>query len=161
VMRILPRGNWLDDSGEAVQPDVPAFLGSLNGTEKNAHKPRRARAPRTLTISHISPHTPLIARLFLHRLWEFALAQVVEKSLEDFGSQGAAPSHPELLDWLATEFIARGWDVKAMLKMMVMSSSYRQASVATKEMRERDPGNQWLARQNRFRLDAEMVRDAA
>jgi hypothetical protein len=87
--------------------------------------------------------------------------QGIVKSLDDFGSQGIPPTHLQLLDWLATEFIASGWDVKKMIKLLVISATYRQSSVATKEMRERDPNNLWLARQNRFRIDAELIRDAA
>jgi hypothetical protein len=81
--------------------------------------------------------------------------------MDDFGTQGTAPTHPELLDWLATEFVRTGWDVKAILKLMVMSNSYRQSSVVAKDIRDRDPANKWLARQNRFRLDAEFIRDNA
>jgi len=80
---------------------------------------------------------------------------------DDFGSQGAWPTHPELLDWLASEFQAGGWNVKAILKTMVMSKTYRQSSSVREETRLRDPGNRWLARQNRIRLDAELVRDNA
>jgi Protein of unknown function (DUF1553) len=81
--------------------------------------------------------------------------------MEDFGTQGTLPTQPELLDWLATEFVAHKWDVKAMLKRIVMSRTYQQSSLTSPELKERDPTNQWLARQNRFRLDAEFVRDNA
>ena len=87
--------------------------------------------------------------------------QGIVKTTEDFGSQGAAPSHPELLDWLASEFVASGWDVKHLLKLIVMSATYRQSSVASEQQRQLDPDNRWLARQGRFRLDAELVRDNA
>jgi hypothetical protein len=83
------------------------------------------------------------------------------KTLDDFGAQGAPPTHPELLDWLATEFVASGWEVKHMVKLMAMSATYRQSSLASREQRERDPTNLLLTRQNRFRLDAEFVRDNA
>lgn len=155
TVRILQRGNWLDDSGEIVQPDVPAFLTPRLG-EAKARFTRRQ-----LATWLVNPDNPLVARVFVNRLWKIAFGQGLVRSLEDFGSQGSPPTHPKLLDWLATEFVASGWDVKAMLKMMMMSAAYRQSSAAPKDVRDRDPGNQWLARQNRFRLDAEMVRDTA
>ena len=80
---------------------------------------------------------------------------------DDFGSQGAWPTHPELLDWLACEFVDGGWDTKAMLKRMVMTETYRQSSTAPESKRQRDPANRWLSHQNRYRLDAELVRDGA
>jgi hypothetical protein len=156
TVRILPRGNWLDDTGEAVTPDVPAFLGSI------APKDPKARANRLdLAKWLVSADHPLTARVYVNRLWKIAFGQGIVKNLDDLGMQGTLPSHPELLDWLATEFVKRGWDTKAMLKLMVMSSTYRQSSKASNEVRERDPGNVWLARQNRYRLDAEFVRDNA
>ncbi len=155
-VRILPRGNWLDDSGEIVTPDVPAFLGSI------APKDPKARATRLdLAKWVISPDNPLTARVYVNRLWKLVFGHGIVRNLDDLGTQGTLPSHPELLDWLATEFLAKGWDTKAMLKLMVMSNTYRQSSKTTKEVRDRDPGNLWLARQNRYRLDAEFVRDTA
>jgi hypothetical protein len=156
TVRVLPRGNWLDDSGEVVSPDVPAFLGSV------APAGARSRASRMeLAKWLVSPDNPLTARVFVNRLWKIAFGQGIVKNLDDFGMQGTLPSHPELLDYLATEFVGRGWDVKAMLKQMVLSNVYRQSSASTNAQRERDPGNAWLSRQNRFRLDAEFVRDNA
>jgi hypothetical protein len=154
VMRVLPRGNWLDDSGEIVAPAVP---GSLPPLEVQGRRATRMDLTRWL----VSPDNPLTARVFVNRLWKLTFGQGIVKSLEDFGTQGAFPTHPELFDWLAVEFIEGGWNVKHMLKTMVMSSTYRQSSYASREMRERDPGNLWLARQGRFRIDAEMVRDNA
>ncbi len=97
----------------------------------------------------------------MNRLWKLAFGQGLVATLDDFGSQGAWPTHPELLDWLATEFVDSGWDVKRMLRLMVLSGTYRQSSRADEPTRQRDPDNRWLARQSRFRLDAEMVRDNA
>jgi hypothetical protein len=94
-------------------------------------------------------------------MWMLMFGQGIVKTTEDFGSQGAAPSHPELLDWLATEFVASGWDVKHLLKLMATSATYRQSSVASEEQRQLDPDNRWLARQGTFRLDAELIRDNA
>lgn len=152
TVRILPRGNWLDDSGDVVQPGIPEFLGTLK-TEK---------ATRTdLAKWVVSPDNPLTARVFVNRLWKIAFGQGLVRNLDDFGTQGTPPSHPELLDWLATEFIHTGWDVKGIFKVMLMSNAYRQSSVVPKAVHEKDPTNVWLARQNRFRLDAEFVRDTA
>jgi hypothetical protein len=154
VVRVLPRGNWLDDSGEVVQPAVPAFLAALDTKGKRAGRLGLARWI-------VSPDNPLTARVFVNRLWKNCFGQGIVKSLDDFGVQGSLPSHPQLLDWLAVEFVESGWDVKHMVEVIVMSSAYRQSSVATKEVRDKDPANVWLARQGRFRLDAEMVRDGA
>jgi hypothetical protein len=154
VVRVLPRGNWLDDSGEVVQPAVPAFLGAL---ETGGRRATRLDLARWL----VSPDHPLTARVFVNRLWKICFGQGIVRSPDDFGVQGSLPSHPQLLDWLAVEFVESGWDVKHLLKLLVMSNAYRQSSVGTKESRERDPANTWLARQGRFRLDAEMVRDNA
>ena len=155
TVRVLPRGNWLDESGEIVQPHAPEFLVPP-GTGRSTRLTR-------LDLAHwfTSPDNPLTARVFVNRLWKIMFGQGIVKSLDDFGTQGYPPTHPQLLDWLATEFIQSGWDVKHMLTLMAMSATYRQSSVCSKELREHDPGNQWLARQNCFRLDAEVVRDTA
>jgi hypothetical protein len=160
TIRILRRGNWLDDSGEIVQPAIPAFLGSL---DTKGQRPTRLDLARWL----VSPDNPAAARVFVNRLWKLMFGQGLVKTVDDFGAQGTPPSHPELLDWLALEFMAsRGasapeWDVKHMVKLMAMSATYRQSSQASKEQRERDPTNLLLSRQNGFRLDAEFVRDNA
>jgi hypothetical protein len=154
VMRILPRGNWLDDSGQEVGPAVPGSLPALDVAGRRANRLDLARWV-------VSRDNPLTARVFVNRLWKIAFGRGIVSSLEDFGTQGTFPTHPELLDWLSVEFQDSGWDVKRMLKLIVMSSTYRQSSRADKELRHRDPSNQWLARQGSFRLDAEMVRDNA
>jgi hypothetical protein len=163
TVRVLPRGNWLDDSGEVVTPDVPTFLTPLNLPDRRAG---RLDLARWLT----SPDNPLTARVFVNRLWKLTFGQGIVRSIDDFGSQGTPPTHPELLDWLASEFMhpaadaadsPGGWDVKHMVRLMVLSRAYRQSSHADRAVRERDPGNLWLARQGRFRLDAELVRDNA
>jgi mono/diheme cytochrome c family protein len=155
-IRILPRGNWLDDSGEIVTADIPAFLGSAAPSNP---KPRATRMDLAKWL--VSADNPLTARVYVNRLWKLAFGQGLVKNLDDFGTQGTLPSHPELLDYLATEFVKEGWNTKKMLKLLVMSNAYRQSSATSKEVRERDPGNVWLSRQNRFRLDAEFVRDNA
>jgi hypothetical protein len=109
----------------------------------------------------VSRDNPLTARVFANRLWMLYFGQGISKSLDDFGNQGEWPTHPELLDWLATEFVGRGWDVKHMVRLLVTSGTYRQTSLTPPDLKERDPFNRLLARQARFRLDAEMVRDNA
>jgi mono/diheme cytochrome c family protein len=153
-VRILPRGNWLDDSGEEVQPAVPAFLARLDSSER-----RLTRLDLAQWIA--SRQNPLTARVFVNRLWKLAFGRGIARSLEDFGTQSEYPTHPELLDWLAVDFMEHGWDVKRLFKQMLMSRTYRQSSVVSPELREKDPTNNWFARQDRFRLDAELVRDNA
>jgi hypothetical protein len=203
TMRVLPRGNWLDDSGEVVSPAAPGFMAPRHTTPEGSRLTRLDLANWVLSADN-----PLTARVFVNRLWKIAFGQGLVRSIEDFGSQGTPPTHPALLDWLAIEFMAptasnsaistipplhkggdggvrqpsiggndpgsatppnpalrRGgngaWDVKRMLKLMVMSGTYRQSSYAGESLRQRDPYNQWLARQGRYRMDAEMVRDNA
>jgi Protein of unknown function (DUF1553)/Protein of unknown function (DUF1549)/Planctomycete cytochrome C len=153
-IRILPRGNWLDESGAIVEPGVPGFLPPLQIKNRRA---TRLDLARWL----VERENPLVARVLVNRLWKLVFGQGLVTTPDDFGSQGAWPTHPELLDWLACEFIETGWNVKTLLKRMVMSQTYRQTSAATEELLARDPANHWLARQNRFRLDAELVRDTA
>ncbi|HMC65434.1 MAG TPA: DUF1549 and DUF1553 domain-containing protein, partial [Gemmataceae bacterium] len=153
VMRVLPRGNWLSDAGEVVTPGVPAVLNKLDTKDR----PTRLDLAKWL----VAPDNPLVAHVFVNRLWKLLFGQGIVKSLEDFGSQGAWPTHPELLDWLAVEFRESGWNIKHIVKLMVMSATYRQSSALTEEVRQRDPYNLLLARQGRFRLDAEVVRDNA
>jgi len=153
-MRVLPRGNWLDDSGEVVSPNTPSFLPPLKVKDRRATR---------LDLANwlVSPDHPLTSRVFVNRLWKVMFGSGLAPSLDDFGSQGVAPLHPELLDWLAIEFVESGWDVKHMVKLMAMSNAYQQSSMADAAMREHDPANRWLARQARYRFDAEVIRDNA
>ncbi len=149
---VLIRGSY-DKPGEKVAPAVPSFL-----------PPMRADAPRNrlgLAQWLVDPANPLTARVAVNRYWQTYFGTGLVKTAEDFGSQGEAPSHPELLDWLATEFVRTGWDVKAMQRLIVTSAAYRQASAASPELRERDPENRLIARGPRVRLPAEMIRDQA
>ena len=108
----------------------------------------------------VSPENPLTARVMVNRFWQEAFGTGIVKTSEDFGIMGDAPSHPELLDWLAVEF-REGWDIKKFFRLMVTSSAYRQSAVATKDKVEKDPANRLFSRGPRFRMDAEMVRDYA
>lgn len=157
-IRVLPRGNWLDDSGEVVQPRIPAvFPTSARSVSESTARPTRLDLANWL----VAADHPLTSRIFVNRIWKLYFGQGLARSLEDFGAQGEWPTHPELLDWLAVDFRESGWDVKRLVKLMVMSQTYRQASLTPKELRERDPDNRLLTRQARYRLDAEMVRDSA
>ncbi len=109
----------------------------------------------------VDPANPLPARVTVNRLWQSMFGVGLVRTTEDFGTQGELPSHPELLDWLATEFVRRDWDMKAMLRLLVTSSTYRQSSRLTPLLRDRDPENRLLARGPRYRLQAEFLRDQA
>jgi hypothetical protein len=159
TIRMLHRGNWMDETGEIVQPAVPAFLatGFLPSETPTDRTLNRADLARWIT----SPGNPLTARVFANRVWKLYFGAGLSRKLDDLGAQGEWPSHPELLDWLAGQFIDSGWDVKHLVKLMVMSGTYRQSSFETQQHREIDPYNRLLARQARFRLEAEVVRDNA
>ncbi|MEW5978589.1 MAG: DUF1553 domain-containing protein [Acidobacteriota bacterium] len=149
---LLIRGAY-DRPGEEVHPGVPSCLPPLPDD-----------APRNrlgLARWLVDPKNPLPARVTVNRFWQMLFGTGLVKTVEDFGSQGEAPSHPELLDWLATELVGTGWNVKAVLKEMVMSATYRQSSNASSQVLQRDPENRLLARGPRQRLSAEMVRDQA
>jgi hypothetical protein len=109
----------------------------------------------------VSPDNPLTARVVANRVWQQLFGRGIVETENDFGSQGASPTHPELLDWLATEFIQGGWSLKALQRTIVCSKTYRQSSVDRPELRHKDPNNYLLGRQQRLRLDAELVRDNA
>ena len=104
---------------------------------------------------------PLVARTFVNRLWMLMFGHGLARNVDDLGSQGEPPTHPELLDWLAVEFIDSGWDVKHMIRLMVTSETYKQSSRAPRELLNHDPFNRLYARQSRWRLEAEMIRDNA
>jgi hypothetical protein len=166
VVRVLPRGNWNTDSGEVVQPSVPEFLKATT-MPTEVGTPGRRLTRLDLARWVVSRENPLTARVVVNRFWKMFYGTGISKSLEDLGSQGEWPTHPELLDWLACEFQApstgsgQAWDVKHMVRLMVTSRAYRQTSYASPELKEVDPFNRLLARQASFRLDAEFVRDNA
>lgn len=158
VIRLLPRGNWLDDSGPVVQPAVPEFLGRLQPSD--GRRASRLDLANWLFDSENGVGL-LTARVFANRLWYLTFGNGIAASLDDFGGQGQPPEHPELLDYLALDFARSGWDVKHLLRTLVLSRTYRQSSDWTKELLSRDPDNRLYARQSTFRLPAEMIRDQA
>jgi hypothetical protein len=149
---LLLRGAY-DKPGERVEPGLPAVLPPMQAGLPN----NRLGLARWI----IAPENPLLARVTVNRFWQMYFGTGIVKTVEDFGTQGEWPSHPELLDWLAREFIRGGWDVKALQKLIVTSATYRQSSKVTPELQERDPDNRLLARGPRFRLASEMIRDSA
>jgi Protein of unknown function (DUF1553)/Protein of unknown function (DUF1549)/Planctomycete cytochrome C len=149
---IRMRGSFVS-KGEEVQADVPSFLGSLAAGEP----PNRLGLAKWL----VSRDNPLTARVTVNHFWQTIFGRGIVETSDDFGTQGTPPSHPELLDWLAVEFMDNGWNMKAIQRLMVTSSTYRQSSDVTPELEEKDPANVLLARGPRFRVEAEMVRDIA
>ena len=147
---MLERGQY-DQLGEKVTAGVPAALPPLS-----AEGPRNRLA---LARWLVDPKHPLTARVAVNRYWLRYFGTGLVKTVEDFGTQGEWPSHPELLDYLATEFVRSGWDVRQMQRLIVTSATYRQSAAATAEVRERDPENRLLARGPRLRLEAEEIRD--
>lgn len=154
MVRVLRRGNWMDDSGEEVTPAFPAIFAAAPAADKRMNR---------LDLAHwmTSSENPLTARVFVNRIWKMLYGSGLSRRVDDLGAQGDWPSHPQLLDYLAAEFIRSGWDVKRLIKSIVMSETYQQSSLVSRADREFDPYNRWLARQGRFRLDAELVRDNA
>jgi mono/diheme cytochrome c family protein len=151
VTTVMIKGDFTR-KGDTVTPVTPAVLPPLG-----AEKPTRLDLAKWI----VDPKNPLTARVQVNRFWQAFFGVGLVETDNDFGTQGTPPTHPELLDWLATEFIDKGWSMKAMHKTMVMSATYRQSSNARPDLNTLDPRNRLLARQNRVRLDAEIVRDAA
>lgn len=152
TVRVLPRGNWMDDSGEVVKPNIPTFLKEP------------ASADETLTRLDlanwiVSDENPLTARVVANRLWRLYFGAGISRVMIDVGSQGEAPTHPDLLDWLATDLRTHNWDIKRFIRQMVLSSAYRQSSLPVPALQEIDPENRLLAHQGRYRLQAEQIRD--
>ena len=147
---VLARGDYRNQT-EKVQPGVPAMLPPL---PKDAPPNRLALAKWLVDPAH-----PLTARVAVNRFWQMYFGAGLVKTQEDFGVQGEPPVHPELLDWLATEFVRTGWDIRAMQRLIVTSATYRQSSKVTPALLEKDPENRLLARASRQRLPAEMIRD--
>jgi hypothetical protein len=159
VTHILPRSNWMDDSAPIVEPAIPRFLGVL---DKKGERATRLDLAKWLT----APDNPLTARAFVNRTWREFFGMGISKVLDDLGSQGEWPTHQELLDWLASEFMhpqfdaasTHEWDVKHVIRLIVTSYTYQQSSLPSASQ-EKDPENRLLARQNRYRVEAENLRD--
>jgi hypothetical protein len=154
TVRILPRGNFLVETGDIVGPALPGYL---NVSKTEGQKLTRLDLANFL----VSKENPLTARVFVNRLWKQFFGIGLSKVLDDLGSQGEPPVNPELLDWLASEFMDSGWDIKHMVRLIANSQTYKQISVPAKELRLRDPFNREVAVQSRWRLEAELVRDNA
>ncbi|MBI2807366.1 MAG: PSD1 domain-containing protein [Planctomycetes bacterium] len=168
VIRVLHRGDWMDTKSEIVDPGAPHFMKPIGAKGRAT----RLDLARWLT----SAEHPQTARVFVNRLWYLYFGKGLSKTLDDGGSQGDWPTHPELLDWLAAEFtrpsLSRGrgaagageipaWNVKHLVKLLVTSATYRQSSLESDAHRKLDPGNRFFSRQSRYRLPAEMIRDQA
>jgi hypothetical protein len=154
TVRILPRGDWMNETGEQVQPALPHYL------------PRAGFEGRALTRLDlarwlVARDNPLTSRTVMNRLWKQFFGNGLSKVLDDLGAQGEPPLNPALLDWLACEFMDSGWDTKHMVRTIVNSAVYKQVSTTTPELLAADPYNREYARQSSYRFDAELVRDSA
>jgi hypothetical protein len=156
VTRVLHRGDWQDQTGDVVSPAPPAFLPG-GGVRPGA--PRQTRLDLANWL--VAPDNPLTSRAFVNRTWKQFFGTGLSAIVDDLGFQGEYPSHPELLDWLAVDFVESGWDVKALVRRIVTSETYRRSSRYRPELADADPNNRLLARQTPRRLEAEFVRDNA
>ncbi|MBL8819730.1 MAG: PSD1 domain-containing protein [Planctomyces sp.] len=147
---VLIRGVW-DKPGTQVSAGIPSAIG---GWTENA-APDRLGLARWL----VSEQNPLTARVVVNHFWQMMFGQGLVRTVEDFGVQGEPPTHPELLDWLAVEFVESGWNIRHLLRLMVTSQTYQQTSVISPDLRMKDPENRWLARSHRFRVPSWMLRD--
>jgi Protein of unknown function (DUF1553)/Protein of unknown function (DUF1549)/Planctomycete cytochrome C len=154
TVRILPRGNWMIETGEIVKPALPGYLAKAPADGKELNR-------LDLAQWLVSRDNPLTARTVMNRLWKQFFGIGLSKVLDDLGAQGEPPANPALLDWLACEFMDSGWDFKRMVRTIVTSRTYRQVSTSTPALQAADPYNRLCARQSAFRLDAELVRDNA
>jgi hypothetical protein len=154
VVRILPRGDWMNESGEVVKPALPHYLPQpkIEGRELTR---------LDLADWLVSRENPLTARTVMNRLWKQLFGTGLSKVLDDLGAQGEPPVNPELLDYLACDFMDRGWDFKQMVRLIVTSHAYQQVSNPTPEQLAVDPFNRYCGRQSAFRVDSELVRDYA
>ncbi|MEC8303759.1 MAG: PSD1 and planctomycete cytochrome C domain-containing protein [Planctomycetota bacterium] len=157
-IRVLDRGDWMDEGGPVVEPNVPGILPSLS-TMSDSGSRRATRLDLAQWL--FEENRPLTARVFVNRIWYLFFNSGLSGSLEDSGNQGEWPTHPELLDALASTFAQSQWSVKSLIREIVLSKTYRQSSLPTPEALESDPENLWLSHQTRYRLPAEMIRDLA
>ncbi|MEO6786961.1 MAG: PSD1 and planctomycete cytochrome C domain-containing protein [Chthoniobacteraceae bacterium] len=171
IMRDLPkpRETFLFQRGDFLRPDTalgvlqPGFIQAASTAMPEALRTPRSALRNRLDLARwlVNPANPLTPRVTMNRVWMHYFGRGIVETEEDFGTQGSLPTHPELLDWLAREFIRSGWSMKAMHRLIVNSATYRQSSNARPDLAEKDPRNLLLARQERLRVDAEIVRDAA
>jgi hypothetical protein len=154
TVRLLPRGNWMDETGEVMHSTLPHFL---------PQKKIEGRELTRLDLAEwlVARENPLTARTVMNRLWQQLFGSGISRVLDDLGAQGEPPMNPALLDWLACEFMDSGWDFKHMVRSIVLSETYRESSAASPELVAADPLNREVARQSCFRLDGELVRDNA
>lgn len=155
TVRVLPRGNWQDESGEVVKPAAPHFLSQIKAD--GDRRLNRLDLAKWLA----SGDNPLTTRVFVNRVWAQFMGVGLSATVDDLGLQGEWPSHPELLDWLAVDFREKGWDVKKLVTLIVTSKTYKQSAVQRPEILAKDPANRLRAMQSVRRLDAEFVRDNA
>ncbi|MFK7767246.1 MAG: PSD1 and planctomycete cytochrome C domain-containing protein [Mariniblastus sp.] len=158
-IRVLARGDWMDKTGSVVSPGVPTSLGGKNWSTKDLKAQRATRLELANWIT--DKQNPLTSRVFVNRTWRMFFGSGISNVLDDLGSQGEPPSHPMLLDRLAIEFAQSDWDIKNLIRTMVLSKTYQQSSSLRTDLKEIDPENRLFARQSRFRLDAEFIRDHA
>ncbi len=173
--RILPRGNWLDESGQLVEPSFPRFMIASQSLSSNSlPTPRSTPSPESEKAERLTRLDLarwlvddqrgvglMTSRVMVNRLWYLMFGSGIARSLDEFGSQGEAPTHPELLDNLAHHLVDNQWDLRATLRLIANSRTYRQTSFAGADLQSKDPRNQWYARQNALRLPAESIRDNA
>ncbi|MGI9473355.1 MAG: DUF1553 domain-containing protein, partial [Rubripirellula sp.] len=151
--RILERGGYDKPTDQIVSAGTPAALPPM--------APGQVRDRLGLAKWLVAPGHPLTARVTVNRYWQTFFGRGIVESTEDFGSQGSRPTHPQLLDWLASRFVESGWNVKELHKLIVMSATYRQSSRVTEQSRAMDPENKWLSRAPRYRMPSWMLRDQA
>ncbi|MEO6435740.1 MAG: DUF1553 domain-containing protein, partial [Tepidisphaeraceae bacterium] len=157
--RAKPRVTRIHHRGEFLQPAEPVEAGTLAALP--AFPKDQPKNRLTFAKWLMNEENPLVARVVMNRVWTRYFGRGIVNSVEDFGIMGEQPSHPELLDWLATQFVREHWSMKSMHRLIVTSATYRQASRITPELKEKDPENVWLARGPRFRVEAEVIRDIA
>jgi hypothetical protein len=155
TVRVLTRGNWMDETGAIVQPAFPEAIAVGSYQVPTGRRLNRLDLASWL----VSKQHPLTARVLANRLWKLYFGAGLSSKLEDLGAQGQPPTHPELLDFLANRLIEGNWDIKRFIKMILLTQAYQRTSNATPDSLRLDPTNRLLARQARFRLDAELVRD--
>ena len=147
TVRLLPRGNWLDDTGPVQKPAIPSFLGTISSETDQATR---------LDLANwiASRDNPLTARVFVNRIWKLFFGKGLSRNLDDMGAQGSWPTHPDLLDWLAVDFMENGWDIKRLIRQIVLTEAYQRSS-------NHPTDGELFEKQTSFRLEAELIRDNA